>query len=181
MLPVTWMGEMNQFSNGPRKAHRYGRWVVYSQGGPNTTPWQKTLWKVSIDGGESVQLSDKPSSGAAVSPDGTLIACWYAQDPALPMKIALIPFAGGLPLKIIDTNLTSIYPVRWSLDGQAIYYIDTHPFVSNIWRQPINGGPPKQVTQFTSEVIQGFDWSDGRLVCSRLHSAQDVVLISDFK
>jgi len=97
------------------------------------------------------------------------------------MKIALIPFAGGLPLKIIDTNVTSIYPVRWSLDGQAIYYIDTHPFVSNIWRQPINGGPPKQVTQFTSEVIQGFDWSDGRLVCSRLHSAQDVVLISDFK
>jgi len=65
MLPVTWMGEMNQFSNGPRKAHRYGRWVVYTQGGPNTTPWQKTLWKVSIDGGESVQLSEKPSSGAA--------------------------------------------------------------------------------------------------------------------
>jgi serine/threonine protein kinase/Tol biopolymer transport system component len=159
-----------------------GLWVVYSEGGPNTTPEQKTLWKVPIDGGEPVQLCDRPSSGAAVSPDNTLIACWYKQDSASTSKIALIPFAGGPPIKVFEAIRTSIYPVRWSPDGQAINYIDAHPFVSNIWSQPVSGGPPKQITQFTSEQIDGFDWSrDGQLMCSRLHSVQDVVLISDFK
>jgi serine/threonine protein kinase len=163
-----------------------GHWVVYSKGGPNTTPWQKTLWKVSIDGGEPVQVSDKPSSGAGISPDGNVIACWYAHDPAEqnppPMKIALIPFAGGPPIKILDAIRTAIHPVRWNPDGQSIDYIDTHPFLSNVWSQPINGGPSKQLTQFTSELIEGFDWSrDGTLVCSRLHGVQDVVLISDFR
>ena len=164
-----------------------GRWVVYSQGGPNTEAWQKTIWKVSIDGGESVRLSDKPASGAAISPDGSLIACWYAPDAANGddppiMKVALIPFAGGPPIKVLDAIRSKIIPVRWSPDGQAIDYVETHPFVTNIWRQPMSGGPPRQVTQFTSEDIQGFDWShDGKLVCSRLHDVQDVVLITDFR
>jgi Tol biopolymer transport system component len=159
-----------------------GRWAVYSQGGPNTTPAQKTLWKVAIAGGEPEQLSNKPSSGAAISPDGTLIACWYKSDSASPSKIALIPFAGGPPVKILDATMTSIVPVRWSPDGQVINYINTRPFLSNIWSQPVSGGPPQQLTQFTSELIGGFDWSrDGKLLCSRAHSAQDVILISDFR
>jgi len=159
-----------------------GRWVVYSQGGPSTTPEQKTLWKVPIDGGEPVELCDRPSSGAAISPDGTSIACWYKLDSASPSKIALIPFAGGPPITILDATRTSIHPVRWSPDGQAGNYVDARPFVSNIWSQPISGGPPKQITQFTSEQIEGFDWSrDGTLICSRLHGVQDVVLITDFR
>ena len=159
-----------------------GRWLVYSEGGPYTTPEQKTIWKVSMDGGKPVQLCDRPSSGAAVSPDGTQIACWYQPDAASPMKIALIPFAGGPPTKIFDVFRTTIHPVRWSLDGQAIHYIDARPFVANIWSQPISGGPPKQLTQFTSERLEGFDWSRaGQLICSRSHSLQDVVMISNFK
>jgi Tol biopolymer transport system component len=159
-----------------------GRWVVYSRGGPNTGPQQKTLWKVSIDGGEPVQLCDKPSSGAGISPDGTLIACWYGQDAASPIKLALIPFSGGPPIKIFEVAGKSILPVRWTPDGQAINYENRRSFLSNIWSQSISGGPPNQLTQFTSEQIRGFDWSrDGRLVCSRLHTAQDIIIISDFR
>lgn len=158
-----------------------GRWVVYSQGGPNTSPKQRTLWKVSIDGGEPVQLAKQPSSGAAISPDGTLIACWYQEDSASPLKIALIPFAGGLPVKILDATMTSFAPVHWRPDGQVINYIKAEPFVSNIWSQPVSGGPPQPLTQFTSEGMAGLDWSrDGRLVCSRSHTAQDVIVISNF-
>ena len=164
-----------------------GRWVVYSQGGPNVGPWDKTLWKVSIDGGEPVQLSDKPSAGPAISPDGTLIACWYTQDsatqdPPPPLKIALIPFAGGPPVKILDAIRTANVRVRWSPDGQAIAYVNLRPGVSNIWSQPISGAPAQQVTQFTSEQIGGFDWSDdGTLVCSRTHYVSGVALITDFR
>jgi Tol biopolymer transport system component len=159
-----------------------GRWVVYSKGGPNTGPRQKTLWKVTMEGGEPVQLSDRPSSGAAISPDGALIACWYAQDSASPRKLALIPFAGGSPIKIFDAPMSPITAVGWNPDGRAINYIRTSQFVSNIWSQPVSGGPPQQLTRFTSERIINFDWSrDGQLLCSRGHSAQDVVLINNFR
>jgi serine/threonine protein kinase/Tol biopolymer transport system component len=159
-----------------------GRWVVYSIGGPNTTPEQKTLWKAPMDGGAPVQLTDKPASGAAISPDGTLIACWYKPDDAPRSKLALIPFAGGPPLKIFDVTRTGIHPVQWSSDGQAIHYINVRPYVSNIWSQPVNGAPPTQLTQFTSEQLGGFDWArDGRLILSRTRYVQDVVLATDFR
>jgi Tol biopolymer transport system component len=159
-----------------------GRWVVYSQGGPDSGPEKKTVWKVPTDGGEPIQLTNTASNGAAISPDGTLIACWYKQDKSSPWKIALIPLAGGPPIKFIDAPHTTIFRLRGTPDSQAISYINTREGISNIWSQPLSGGPPKQASQFTSEQIEGFDWSrDGTLVCSRVHSAQDIVLISDFK
>jgi Tol biopolymer transport system component len=159
-----------------------GRWVVYSSGGPNTFPKDKTLWKTSIEGGEPVQLASRPSSGADISPDGALIACWYQEDSGTPFKIALIPIDGGPPIKILDATMSSIVPVHWRPDGKVISYVHTGPFVSNIWNQPVAGGPPQPLTQFTSELIGGLDWSpDGHLICSRRHAVEDVIMISDFR
>jgi serine/threonine protein kinase/Tol biopolymer transport system component len=160
-----------------------GRWVVYAQGGPNTSAKQKTLWKVPIDGGEPVQLCNRPSAFGAISPDGTLIACWYQENPTGSMKMALIPIAGGPPVKILDATMPqSLSPIRWKPDGNVISYVNARPFVGNIWNQPVSGGPPQSLTQFTSELISGFDWSrDGNLLCSRGHAVQDVIVISDFK
>jgi len=52
-----------------------------------------------------------------------------------------------------------------------------------MWRQPIAGGPPTQVTDFKADTIRFFDWSrDGRqVVYSRITSNTDVVLINDLK
>ncbi|MDQ3257944.1 MAG: DPP IV N-terminal domain-containing protein, partial [Acidobacteriota bacterium] len=160
-----------------------GRWVVYSQGGPETGPEKKTVWKVPIDGGEPVRLTNTPANGPAISPDGKLIACWYKQDAASPWKIALIPIEGGPPVKTFNVTRTSNFRLRWTPDGQAISYINTRDGVSNIWSQPISGGgPPKQLTQFTSEQIEAFDWSaEGQLICSRGHNARDIVLITGFR
>jgi serine/threonine protein kinase len=160
-----------------------GLWVVYSKGGPEVNNAEKSLWKVPIDGGEPVQLTNAPSNGAAISPDGTLISCWYKQDAAAPLQLALIPFTGGPPIKFFDARraVPIVWP-RWTPDGQEVSYVRNREGVSNIWSQPIGGGPAKQVTQFTSEQIEGFDWSrDGTIACTRAHSAEDVLLISDFK
>jgi hypothetical protein len=54
--------------------------------------------------------------------------------------------------------------------------------VSNIWGQPVAGGPPQQVTHFTSDEIFKFDWSpDGRLALSRGSEPIDAVLIKNFQ
>ena len=56
-------------------------------------------------------------------------------------------------------------PVRWLPDGSAFGYISTRGGVSNIWLQPVEGGEPKQLTDFKSDVIFSFDWSrDGKQI-----------------
>jgi Tol biopolymer transport system component len=76
----------------------------------------------------------------------------------------------------------SVIRLRWTPDGQAISYVDIREGGSNIWSQPIRGGAPKQLTQFTSERVMGFDWSsDGQLGGTRMRSSSDVVLLSDFR
>jgi Tol biopolymer transport system component len=55
--------------------------------------------------------------------------------------------------------------------------------VSNIWSQPLNGGKPVQLTNFTTGRIFNFDWSrDGKwLALARGSMTNDVVLISDLR
>jgi Tol biopolymer transport system component len=158
-----------------------GRWVVYV-----SFAGAASLWKVPLEGGQPIQLTDKAWTFApAVSPDGKLIACEYReQRPNSIRKLALIPFEGGQPVKLFDLPATADYEnLHWSLDGRALLYIDTRDGVSNIWSQPIDGGPSKQMTNFTTDLIFYFDWSrDGKqLAVSRGNQPSDVVLISNFK
>ena len=130
--------------------------------------------------------------GGVVSPDGKLIACNYRDSPNEELKIAIIPFDGGPPIKMFDlpapipVHFVSLLPVpnilRWTADGRAVTYRDTRNGAQNIWSQPIDGGPPKQLTNFKSEQMFFYDWSrDGKLACSRGVTTSDVVLIRDFR
>ena len=71
--------------------------------------------------------------------------------------------------------------IRWTADGKALTYIDTQGGVSNLWIQPVDGGPRKQITNFSSDLIFDYDWSpDGkRLALARGHQLSDVILIRD--
>ncbi len=166
-----------------------------------------TIWRASIDGGEPVQVTNEQSTWPVVSPDGALVACWWWSSPNSPAKIAVIPFAGGEParfseaasgaasiaadqfiqrivtVKFIDPvpgATSALLPMRWTSDGHALIYCVTRNNISNIWSQPFDGGPPKQLTDFKSETIQGFDWSkDGRLLVSRGFTAREIVLMED--
>ena len=153
------------------------KWVLY-QNNSNPVP---TIWKVSIDGGDPVQLTDRFSVRPIVSPDGKLIAIRYINDPSSrKFGTALIPFEGGEPVKLLDIPA---FAVRWSRDGRALHYADNRGGFSNLWSQPIDGGPPKQLTDFKSDRLFSFAWStDGKkLAVSRGVNAQDVVLISNFR
>jgi serine/threonine protein kinase/Tol biopolymer transport system component len=152
-----------------------GRWITYASMGV-THP---NLWRVSIDGGEAVKLTDKFSVAPMVSPDGKLIACYYWDEkPDTQLGIALIPFEGGQPVKML--NLPSPI-VRWTPDGRALTYVDSRSGVSNIWSQSIEDGKPVQLTDFKSDQIFAFEWSrDGRhLAVARGVGTSDVVLFNN--
>lgn len=161
-----------------------GKWVVYTSLGA-TKP---TVWKVSIEGGDARELTSKVSTTPLVSPDGKLVAYLYPEshDPfAPPNRIAIIPFEGGEPIRTFPIQsairLQSI--AQWSPDGKSIHYISTNNNVTNIWGQPLDGGPAKQVTDFKDSLMSGFAWSrDGKtLACTRGIQLRDAVLISEVK
>ncbi|OLE54515.1 MAG: hypothetical protein AUG51_07975 [Acidobacteria bacterium 13_1_20CM_3_53_8] len=159
-----------------------GRWVIFN----SQRSGKNAVWKVSIDGGAPVELNDVNCYVAVVSPDGKFIAYLYTEKqggehPA----IGLMPFDGGNPVKTFDMPLTlsDWAGLWWTPDGRAISYVDNANGVSNVWNQPVDGSPPKQVTKFTSNIIFNFFWShDGhQLAVSRGTTTDDVVLIRDFR
>jgi Tol biopolymer transport system component len=130
-----------------------------------------------------VPLTDKASWAPALSPDGRLIACNYRPQAGAPNKIAVISIDGGPPLKVFEVKGENDRPVRWTRDGRALAYAVTKGGISNIWTQPLAGGPLKPLTHFTSHQIINFAWSrDGRhLALSRSLAYNDVVIIRDVR
>lgn len=155
-----------------------GDWIVYDTFGSSTP----ALWKVPIDGGPAVRLIDKPAAAAEISPDGQLIACNYLDEAASRWRMAIFSFGSGELIKAFDNPTVSGRILRWTSDGQAVTYIGTRGGVSNIWSQPIEGGEPKQLTNFTTGAMSIFAWShDGRkLAFQRSQEANDVILIKNF-
>ncbi len=156
-----------------------GRSVVYT-----LFAGKPTLWRVSIEGGVPLPISETSSSAPAVSPDGKLIASVYRDDqPNSPARIAVMPFEGGEITKKFDVPHSAWGNVRWAPDGKALAYVVTAGGISNIWTQPLAGGAPKQLTEFKTDQIFWFDWSHSgkQIVCSRGIETNDVVLLSNFR
>jgi Tol biopolymer transport system component/DNA-binding winged helix-turn-helix (wHTH) protein len=156
-----------------------GRWVAYMSIAKSTS----TVWKISTDGSEApIQLSDKMASVPRVSPDGRFIACFYRAQVGMFSKLAIIPSDGGDPIKVFDKSPTTIVEagIQWTPDGRALTFVDNRDGVSNIWLQPLDGSPAKQLTNFTSETIFRFAWSpDGKkFVAERGTEIGDIVLIN---
>jgi eukaryotic-like serine/threonine-protein kinase len=161
-----------------------GKWVVYTSLGA-TKP---TAWKVSIDGYNAAELTSRVSINPVVSPDGKSIAYLYPEshDPFAPTnRIAIIPFEGGEPVKTFSYQGADRLgtAIQWAADGKSVHYTINRNNVTNIWSQPLDGSPAKQVTDFKDSLMSGFSWSaDGKnLVCTRGISLRDAVLISESK
>lgn len=139
------------------------------------------LWKTSADGKQKLPLTSTWATRPAVSPDGKMIACLYAEELSPFRHVAIIPQDGGQPLEIFELTPDTAINVgfRWAPDGQSIAFVRNTNGVSNIWTRPIHRNEPKQLTHFTSAKIFRFAWSiDGtKLAMERGEDIQDVVVI----
>ncbi|HSL54161.1 MAG TPA: DUF5050 domain-containing protein, partial [Pyrinomonadaceae bacterium] len=160
------------------------RWVIYSA----LDEVKPTLWRVSIDGGAPVRITDHVARTSSVSPDGRSIVFSYPEslDPfAPPNRVAVIPFEGG-PIEktfAVPAVGTVLSVIQWSHDGKSILYSVTSNNVTNIWSQRVDGGSPKQLTDFKDLLMTGFAWSsDGKqLACTRGALVRDAILVTDVK
>jgi Tol biopolymer transport system component len=146
----------------------------------------KSRWKirrVPIDGGTPVDIFENPGAipgSVAVSPDGQLLAFPYVLGSTGPiLKIGMIPAVGGTLVKTFDVAVGDIDWLSWSPDGRAVQYLLDKDAANNLWEQPVSGGPPHQLTRFTSGRIFDFNrTADGkRLLLCRGEVTSDVVLM----
>ncbi|PYS68145.1 MAG: hypothetical protein DMF69_21030, partial [Acidobacteria bacterium] len=159
-----------------------GKWVFFQS-------WRSglnLLWKVPGEGGDAIKVTDVPTTQTGLSPDGkSLSVVQLVSGGTPPRQLAVMPVDGSSPAKFIPTpahfNLRSSIP--FSLDGRGILVKSDQGGIGNLWLQPINGGSPKQITNFNSDLISNFAISrDGkRLAISRGNTTLDVVLIKDFR
>ena len=162
-----------------------GKWIVFTRYADDVA-----LWKVPLEGGKAVKLTDVPGypMSPAISPDGKLIAFFRGVSGKMSFPpLSVVPIDGGKIVKEFDARIE--FPqgrgkiaVQWTRNGQAIDYVSLRDNVSNIWRQPIDGSPPFQVTNFTDRRIFNFAYShDGKqfaLSCGTFN--RDVILINNF-
>jgi eukaryotic-like serine/threonine-protein kinase len=122
-----------------------------------------------------------------ISPDGKYFACVITMTPTSGssgvQKINLVPVdAGPQPqTRLIDPDPRIKGHLSFTPDGKSFVYAIRVNGVENLWQQPIDGGPGRQITNFPAEQITNYRWSpDGKTIAMiRQHIDSDVVLLKD--
>ncbi|HEY0169817.1 MAG TPA: hypothetical protein VGB98_02105, partial [Pyrinomonadaceae bacterium] len=151
-----------------------GRWLVY------TSP-ESVLWRIPAAGGEPLRLTDMDARNPAVSPDGRLVSFEHWDSETTRRSLMVVPLGGGEAARALDVDPTRPRASQWTPDGSALRFIDERDGASNIWRQPLDGGAPQQLTNIQSGFLMDFTWSprDERLVYATGVVVNDVILISN--
>ena len=160
--------------------------------------------RVPLEGGgsEPVPSSTVPNmyglgAGEAISPDGKLLVFdSESTAPDNPQSVLnqlafvdlnakaqssprLIQPDSRITGGIGGSNFTN--DLTFTPDGKSLAYIIRDQGVDNIFVQPVDGSPGRQITKFTTDNIAEFQWSpDGKtLAVARTHNTSDVVLIQE--
>jgi hypothetical protein len=155
----------------------------------------KQIWRVPLDGSgksEPIPGSGVPGAflagrGIGISPDGKtltyVVEVLNLQNQTGTLKIALLDLAKLNSPRLLDANPQISLGVNFTADGKAVAYPVGENGVDNIWIQPVDGSPGRQITHFNSEKILSFHWSpDGKNVgILRGHRDADVVLLQESK
>jgi serine/threonine protein kinase/Tol biopolymer transport system component len=151
------------------------KWVYYVDAADNFLPK-----RVPISGGTLETVFDSALGGTDLAPDGKVLVTLEVRE-----------FDHRLTLKFVSTeNKKSWYhdvdqraswPLRFTADGKAVVYTVREKGIDNLWLQPLDSSPYRQLTHFTSEKIAQFAYSrDGsQFAIERGHTESDAVLLRD--
>jgi eukaryotic-like serine/threonine-protein kinase len=153
-----------------------GRSVVYAMYTPG-------IWKISTEGGTPAKLSDLSIYDLQVSPDGKFFAYSFEEEQTKQRQLIVRRFDDSSHVKTFNLPVTATGSFGWTPNSQALVYVDNPRSVSNLWRVPLDGTPPSQITDFKSDFIYNFSYSrDGKqLALTRGNTTRDAVLITEEK
>jgi Tol biopolymer transport system component/DNA-binding winged helix-turn-helix (wHTH) protein len=155
-----------------------GKWLVYN----SVADW--SLWKIPIEGGQPMRLTEGYAIYPSVSPDGKLIA-FVGKDENKNRQLVIVSAAGGNALRrfVITPLKLSSYRLKWTPNGDALLYAAASDGVAGIYKQNLKGGTPEKLIELKEDDISDFGYSaDGReLAVTRGDWQFDIVLLSGIK
>jgi len=102
------------------------------------------IWTSNRDGSNPIQLTTVHLAGTPRwSPDSKTIAFdvgWREHG-----AIFIVRPDGGVPQPIVQDGNNNVVP-SWSRDGRWIYFTSDRSGSMQVWKTPLDGGPPVQVT-----------------------------------
>ena len=126
-----------------------GKWVYYS------SALQKTLRRVSTEGGAEETVLNKINYRFAVSPDGLYVA--YAERQGEKIILTIISLADKRTIKTFKAadGKAKLIQLAWSLDGKALAYIlaDNESENNTLYLQSLDGRLPQQLADLGDEEI----------------------------
>jgi eukaryotic-like serine/threonine-protein kinase len=160
-----------------------GKWVYYSDRAANRAR------RISIDGGESetvpgtmVPNSFVAAPIAGISPDGKQMP-FFSEGVSGRVELQILDLESGPNPKrrTLQPDPRVSGQVVFTPDGKGVAYPILENGASNIWVQPLDGVPGRQITNFKSGTFHIFSWSpDGKsLAVIREESQSDVVLLKE--
>jgi serine/threonine protein kinase/Tol biopolymer transport system component len=137
----------------------------------------QTLHRVPIDGGPGTRVADEHAVSPVVSPDGQYVAM-STLEPVTHrvVRLSVLSVTTGRTVRALGGTRPRA-PYHWTSDAHSITHLDDSQ--TTIWAQPLDGGPPKALVQFTDgQHIFAYAWSkDGQLAAVRGTVIRDVVLL----
>jgi len=159
-----------------------GKWIIYDA----LANGASRIYRVPINGGEPEQLTDYPAIEPHYSHDGTRFACFLTDEHNQGWtKIGIVGADGGPPLKVLDLprNTETFRGPVWTPDNKGITVIVSQGERLNLWLQPVDGSPPRQITNFGSPVLYRREFSrDGkRVAIVRGEGIGNAIMITDYR
>jgi len=103
------------------------------------------IWASNRDGSSAVQLTNLRGSGTPRwSPDGLWVAFDSTSGGGL-SSVWVISSMGGAPRPLVKDQFENLVP-SWSHDGKWVYFGSPRSGKDQVWKVPVDGGSPVQVT-----------------------------------
>jgi eukaryotic-like serine/threonine-protein kinase len=155
---------------------RDGKWVYYVDNGD-----KRFVKRLPIDGGSPETVVHKDVFYFSLSPDGKSVASIELRELDHKLVLRLDSTEGG-QMTYHDFDQRALPgQISFTPDGKAVAYLVRERGVDNLWLQPLDGGPYRQMTHFTKDQILRFMFSpDGtKLGLERGAEESDAVLFHD--
>jgi len=156
-----------------------GKWVYYN------TAIDLKLWKVPIEGGEPVKVTDQYALYPALSPDGKLIAYYHVSNGPQKYSIKV-----GRVEDVKTVAEISLAPgawisarLHWDAASSSVTYAVENQGKIRLYEQPVSGGAPRPITSFKDSDEFDFAWSPDRSKLAYMSSEwhHDIVLVGGLK
>ena len=144
-----------------------------------------SLMKVAVAGGPAELFYTAENWSVfqpRISPDGKRLAYTTYDVRSFQKKLFIATIVGDKFGKVeheVEFNLINQF--IWSPDSRTLTVLTNRGGAQNIWRQPVDGSTPTQITDFKSGKILNFAWTaDGKdLILVRGNTNNDLILIRD--